>query len=257
LIQHALGAGDSFSWGLFASNFAFQDEVELLAGQTAIYSNFGFNSVTKWQHHECFPNGQPPEGGFAVLSFDDVTRAGRVSAYTPDGTGAVNVSWTRFGVTDLSAVPAWRQSLYGAFSLSAGYPSAAIVLMASAFEAFFMESMRLEWEDSGRDLQGFDKLSGDNIRITSLVTWLPQALGLQQFSPAACSNWKSMVNGRRNDVVHKARIDFKPEEAAASMKAAIEAIVAIDPLALVRPHPYYRTTTNAGNLPQGGADGNS
>ena len=51
--------------------------------------------------------------------------------------------------------------------------------------------------------------------------------------------WREKVNGRRNAVVHRAVIDLTQAQAEESMRAALEAIVLVDPSALVRPHAYY------------------
>ena len=155
----------------------------------------------------------------------------------------VDAEWYRFAVHEVDAVPAWRQSLFGAATLINTNPAAAVVLIAAGFESFFLETMRIAWSEKGLQEAAFVRLSARNLPISSLVEWLPPTvgrLGLLDAPGDMYQRWKELVNKRRNDVVHRANVHLSTVQAMESLRAALESITFLDELALTRPHAYYR-----------------
>ena len=131
--------------------------------------------------------------------------------------------------------------MFGAATLIDTHPSAAIVLVAAGFEAFFNETMRIAWRERELDTAAFDRLNARNLPISSLIEWLPSAVGRPTLrdAPGLNPRWEELVNRRRNAVVHQANVYFNSDEAKESMRAALECIAFIHPAAFVRPHAYY------------------
>lgn len=242
IINHAIGWLDSVAWGSLCSNFILTDhDISVSSLDTVTYSDMPTESVTEWLHCSSWPNVRRGDVPYVTLSFNDIERSAMLFAFNRPLTDPTQFSgiWTRFGITTAQIPPpAWRQSLYSAYSLAVSHPASSIVMSAASFEAFFMESMLMSWEASVRDIVAFKRLS-DNTGITNLVNWLPQVLGRPPFEGSARSNWQQLVNRRRNDVVHRARVNFGLKEAAESISATVDAILALDSEALVRPHAYY------------------
>ena len=132
--------------------------------------------------------------------------------------------------------------MFGAYQLIETNPSAAVVLIASGFESYFLDIMRIAWQESGLQVSAFDRMTDRNPPITSLVTWLPAAVGRSTLNEAPGdlhTRWSNAVNKRRNDVVHRANVHFTSTEAQDSLSVALETICYFDEAALARPHAYY------------------
>jgi hypothetical protein len=248
LILEALALIDAVTWSLFGSDIYIFDQTELTPGGMVSY-NVQLE-VAKWQHHEARLVDAANARYSANINFYDDLKWGFLSLLDSQAASeaaespprSVGVLWYRFGISESGKVPAWRQSLFGAATLIATHPSAAIVLVAAGFEAFFMETMRIAWRERQLHMVAFDRLNARNPPISNMVGWLPTVVGrsaLQEVSPELYERWENLVNRRRNAVVHQANVDFTTLQAQESMRAALECIEAIDPAALVRPHAYY------------------
>ena len=122
-------------------------------------------------------------------------------------------------------------------------PSAALVLIAAGFEAFFLETMRINWKEKGLRMSSFGRIRKQ--AISGLIDWLPGAVGLRSLSDGPDNleaQWKSLVNERRNDVVHRANVHFTSAQARESFGCAIRCISFIDELGIFRPHVYFAGT---------------
>ncbi|MCC6774551.1 MAG: hypothetical protein IT360_25470 [Gemmatimonadaceae bacterium] len=205
-------------------------------------------AVAKWLGHVCFvAPGAPPSLNANFLDLGDSlfvylrdSMAGSAERIEP--TTDFEVSWQYYGLTTLSAVPAWRQALHGATLLIPTNPAAAVVLVASGFEAFFLTFMRICWKEAGLQPAAFDNMAGRNPAITGLVNWLPASVGRSVLADAPASlgdRWAQLVNKRRNDVVHRAQVHVTSDEAYESLRTALETVCFFDDKALVRPHVYY------------------
>ncbi len=247
LILEALALIDPVTWSFLCSDVYIGDNGQISQGQ--IFSYSVTETVAKWQHQEVRPNAISGQRYLPALQFYDEYRWGFLSVFDatpsqPPATPppAIDFLWYRFALSEQGAVPAWRQSLFGAATLLTTHPSAAIVLVAAEFEAFFTETMRIAWREKQLDPGAFDRLARRNLPISTLVEWLPAAVqrpALRDVSPSLHGRWDQLVNRRRNAVVHEANVHFNSEQAQQSMRAALECITAIDPAALIRPHAYY------------------
>jgi len=246
LILEGLAVNDTLVWGFFASDIALQHGAEAQLGAPVLYElPQPTKAVAKWGHWEA----RPADLRYAAtLSFTDDSAFLWLNELLPGSNPnqgvatRVHVEWTRFGVSSLDKVPAWRQSLYAAATLVSTNPSAAVVLIAAGFEAFFNDVARIRWKENQLDPAGFTRMSARNLPITSLVEWLPEAVGMPSFKSAPNglhARWDKLVNQRRNSVVHRATVHMSSEEARESLRAALECCAYLDPHALVRPHPYY------------------
>ena len=247
LILQALSSIQPITWSLLASDIYIYDERTLRLGETVSYGLTSTN-VAKWVHHQCSPLASSGERYIPTVSFYELAGflalldTQSLSQPVEDPPPECEVSWYRFGLTQLGAVPAWRQSLFGAATLIAENPAAAIVLIAAGFEAFFLETMRIAWSESHIDPAAFERLNRRNIPISQLVDWLPPVVGKRSLLEAPGDLhkiWEERVNRRRNDVVHRANVHLTSAEARDSMRAALDCIVFLDEPALVRPHSYY------------------
>lgn len=252
LVLEALCLIDTPTWNLFSSDIYMWDDSELTFPDTVSY-DLKSVQVAKWQGHDAFPKAF--ESGMRyqadVVFFDSISEPSALLYLTDtlattqapdDPIPPTRATWWRFGVRELGSVPAWRQSLFGAASLVNSNPSAAVVLIAAGFEAFFTETMRIGWNERQLGQDAFDKLNRRNIAITSLIEWLPSAVGRQRLIEAPGNlhdKWSQLVNQRRNDVVHRANVHITSDQARESMRAALESMCFIDEAALVRPHVYY------------------
>lgn len=252
LILEALALIEPVTWSLFSSSMYIGDQGKVPFGQGVYYDLQGL-SVAKWLHLEVSPSITSGQPYYASVHFTE-TLAVMITAPMKTGTDEtepdlpdeVDAQWYRFGVHELGAVPAWRQSLFGAASLIQTYPSAAVVLIAAAFESFFLETMRIAWSEKGLEEAAFARLSDRNLPITSLVEWLPPTVGRRSLADVPGTlyqRWKEQVNRRRNDVVHRANVHLSANEAMESLRSALECIAFLDEVALLRPHSYYRTTS--------------
>ncbi len=240
-----LALSDTVVWGFFASDIAVRDDAEVPVGAPVVYEMPpSVHSVAKWQHWETRPADLRYAAtlsfndGLGFLSLADLIPAGAEAGLTT----RINVGWTRFGVSRLEAVPAWRQSLYAAANLLESYPSAALVLIAAGFEALFNDLARIKWDERRLDKQAFKRMTAGNPSIAQLVRWLPEAVGLPSFMAAPDGlhgRWSECVNERRNSVVHRAKVHFSSDDARESMRVALECAAYLDPDAFVRPHVYY------------------
>lgn len=246
LVRHSLAIIEPIAWSLFASDMFIGEKFEAHPDDVLWYDVQNL-IIAKWQHQESTPNASSGERYIpgvtfgttsAVVSFQDSLAA---SGTSPDSTTLASVSWFRFGLSSLGAVPAWRQSLFGAATLIDSNPPAAIVLIAAGFETFFLETMRAGWQEKGISEEAFNNLNRNNPAISYLVRWLPSIVGRPSLtdSPILHEQWQTLVNRRRNEVVHSANVHFTTEEARESMRTALECITYLDPVALVRPHVYY------------------
>jgi len=203
--------------------------------------------VAKWLREDTIPRPGsglryiPEVGAYGDFVFITLRDAMEYTLPPEEPPRSIDISWYRFGLSDLSAVPAWRQSLFAAAMMIDSNPSAALVLIASGFEAFFTETMRIKWLELGLRAASFKNVVASQ-RIASLVEWMPGAVGMPALPEASDDlhqRWRSLVNGRRNAVVHRANVHFTSEQAIESLRCALECISSLDSLALFRPHPYY------------------
>lgn len=248
LILEALSVIDTLTWSLFSSNMYIWDQVNVSPGDYVSYDLRGL-IVAKWQHHEARPNASSGQRYVAEVYFAESLAFLYVTdtqPSTPQGDETVpevEATWYRFGLQQAGAVPAWRQSLFGAATLVTTHPAAAVVLVAAGFESFFLETMRIAWRERLLDQAGFERLNRRNLPISSLVEWLPPAVNRPSLLDAPgdlYQRWRTLVNERRNDVVHRADVHLTTDQAMESMRVALESITFIDDVALVRPHAYYR-----------------
>ncbi len=250
LVKEAFALIDTIAWSLFGSDLYIWDEVQVPTGDYASYDLQALQAV-KWQHHEVHPDASLGGryaaeiyffGGAAYLTVTDTQPASEQAVVSE-----VNVVWYRFGLSQQGTVPAWRQSLFGAATLVTTHPAAAVVLVAAGFESFFLESMRIAWRENQLDEASFERLSRRNFPLTSLIEWLPPAVRHPSLldNLALHRKWKTLVNERRNDVVHRANVHLTSAEAMESMSSALDCICFIDEVALVRPHAYYRSEAGA------------
>lgn len=262
LIFEALAIIDARVWSLFGSDMYIWDQTEVPLGDYVSYDLVGLD-VAKWQHYETVPSSSSGERYVANILFSDTVGFLYVTdtqaSIQQEDQGAqteeeqpvqhVEASWFRYGLQEPGAVPAWRQSLFGAAAtLVTTHPPAAVVLIAAGFESFFIETMQIAWREKQLDPAAFDRLNKRNLPLSSLVEWLPPAVNRRSLLDAPgdlYQRWKTLVNGRRNDVVHRAEVHLTTDEAMESMRAALECITFIDEDALVRPHAYYRTMPGA------------
>ena len=232
-----------------ASDYVVYDSRELLLGQTQVYS--GREPVAKWIHHIAIADKFPAHTA-TVTPVDHAD--GQMSivvrllnafggSAAPDQEEAKGiVSWYRFGLSSLAAVPSWRQSLFAASTLVASNPAAAVVLVAAGFEAFFTEFMRIKWRERDLHARSFETMSRQVQSIASRVSWLPAAVGIAPLSDAPDNlydRWQRAINKRRNDVVHRADVHVTSAEAHESIRVVIDAISFFDPYAFVRPHAFF------------------
>lgn len=244
LIHEALAMIDPVTWSLFSSNFYIYDQQRLNPGERALYNVEVSDQVAKWLHSEVRPdaasNARYQCSLWTAWPYLTATLVDTQEDAEPEP--APTAEWYWFGLSDLKAVPAWRQALFGAATIITGNPPAAAVLIAAGFEAFFTMTMRAAWEERGLGRAKFGKIMGKNLSISSLVDWLPAAVGapdLQDAPDDLHSRWADEVNNRRNRVVHDANVFITAEEAQESMRIALDAIAYFDKLALVRPHVYF------------------
>ena len=252
LILEALCLIDSPAWNLFSSDLYMWDDTDLTFPETISYDLKNLQ-VAKWQGQDAFPKAFLQNMRYqANVTFFDYLPEPSAFLYLndtlattqppEDPPSTIRTTWYRFGLRELGSVPAWRQSLYGAAILVHSNPSAAVVLIAAGFEAFFTETMRIGWKERQLSQDAFERLNRRNIAITSLLEWLPPTVGRQRLLDAPGNlqeKWLQLVNQRRNDVVHRANVHITSDEATESMRAALECISFIDEAALVRPHAYY------------------
>lgn len=253
VIRQSLAKLDALTWSLFGSDLYISDQFRLDPSDYAQYNMAALEQV-KWHHQEAYPAyGSGSRyiaqtlflGALGFVSLQDTVRSEGEDGTTPRTEEAapepVEVFWWRFGLQNREAVPAWRQSLHGAATLVQTNPSAALVLIASGFESFFIETMRIAWLESQMDASAFQRLNRRNLPISNLVGWLPATVKMPSLPSdnALYERWRRLVNERRNSVVHRAVVHFTPDEARESMLAALECIEFIDATALVRPHAYY------------------
>jgi hypothetical protein len=101
-------------------------------------------------------------------------------------------------------------------------------LIAAGFEAFFIETARIRWNEAGLRKGAFKEVARQP--ISALVDWLPALLNMPSLRDdvALHADWKRLVNDRRNDVMHRANVHFMPDEAKESLKCAINAISFLD-----------------------------
>lgn len=247
LILEGLATVDSLVWSLFGSDMYIWDQVQVPVGEFVSYELQQLN-VAKWQHQEVYPSASSGQRYVAEVYFSDSAAV----LFVSDTQGPVQPEdqppppveaiWYRFGLREPAAVPAWRQSLFGAATLVTTHPAAAIVLVAAGFESFFIESMRIGWREKQLDQTAFERLNRRNLPLSSLVEWLPPAVNRPSLLDAPgdlYQRWKTLVNERRNDVVHRANVHLTTDQAMETMRAALECITFIDEAALVRPHAYY------------------
>lgn len=261
LILEALAIVDTLAWSFFGSNMYIWDQTKVPHGDFVSYNLQQLN-VAKWLHQEAFPNASSGERYVANVYFSDDlaflyltdTKAPAQQEDEPvpeqeeEPAAEVEASWYRFGLQEPAAVPAWRQSLFGAATLVTTHPSAAVVLVAAGFESFFIETMRIAWREKQLDQTAFDRLNKRNLPLSSLIEWLPPVVNRQSLVAAPgdlYERWKVLVNERRNDVVHRANIHLTTDQAMKSMRAALDCMAFIDEAALVRPHAYYRTAAGS------------
>ncbi len=238
---------DTVAWSNFASDIAIYDTFDLRRDDVQLYEVEV--AAAKWLHYETRPNSMSGERYVASLTFNEPWISVRIDDTTPFAVGeppeAVEVTWVQYGLTSASAVPAWRQSLWGSATLLSSNPAASVVLAAAGFEAFFLETMRLWWREAGLAEGAFKRLADSNPSIARLVEWLPAAVNRRPLpdTPEVHERWQRLVNKRRNDVMHRAQVHATSDEARESLAAAIEAVTCVDELALVRPHAYYAGAT--------------
>ena len=245
LVLEGLKRSDTVVWGFFASDVAVRDETEASVGAPLVYDMPpAVKAVAKWQHWET----RPADLRYAAtLSFNDDLGFLWLADLLPSAeaaglTARIHVGWTRFGVSRLEAVPAWRQSLYAAANLLDSYPSAALVLIAAGFEALFNDLVRIKWDERRLDKQAFKRMTERNPGIAQLIRWLPEVVGLPSFVSAPNElprRWADCVNERRNSVVHKAKIHLSSDDARESLQVGLECAAYLDPDSFVRPHVYY------------------
>ena len=245
LIHEALATIDPVSWSQCSSDFYIYDQPTLKPGERVLYNVAVSDQAAKWLHSEAHPNAASNSRYQCNLStawpYIAATLVDTQAHKDPEPVPPA--VWYWFGLSDLTAVPAWRQALFGAATLVVTYPPAAVVLVAAGFEAFFTMTMRTAWEEKGLGPAKYGKLMRRNPSISHLMEWLPAAVGapdLLDAPDALHSRWTDKVNNRRNRVVHDANVFITAEEAKESMRTALDVITYIDPLAFVRPHVYYR-----------------
>ena len=254
IIRQSLANLDALTWSLFGSDLYISDQLSLDPSDHAVYNMAALDQV-KWHHQEAYPTYDSGSryvaqtvflGVLGVVSLQDTARSMEGETETPPAEAQaapepVQVFWWRFGLQNREAVPAWRQSLHGAATLVQTNPSAALVLIASGFESFFIETMRIAWLEGQMDASAFQRLNKRNLPISNLIEWLPATVDMPSLPSdnTLYERWKRLVNARRNSVVHRAVVHFTPDEAKESMLAALECIEFIDAAALVRPHAFY------------------
>ncbi len=245
LITESLAQTDTITWSLAASDFVVWDRFQMTRDDYAVYTLD--EPVRKWLREDSVPRPGsglryiPEVAAFENSVFVTMRDTLEYSDAPENPPPPVEVTWYRFGLSDLTAVPAWRQSMFAAAMMIGTNPAAALVLIAAGFEAFFTDTMRIKWHEARLRKRGFRDIIGSQ-RIATLVDWLPGVVGLPSLVDAPDGlhgRWKDLVNGRRNDVVHKANVHFSPDEARESLRCALECVSYVDKLALFRPHPYY------------------
>ena len=249
LILESLANLWEVNWGLLASNFwiGARNNVELNnyvsydisdAPERLRQHGITADQVDKWNHHVVFVDDDDDAGLYVTLNATENKILIGLSALW-NSRDTAPVRWWRFGISNRDVVPAWRQSLFGAFNLITTSPSAAVVMIAAGYEAFFIETLRVKWVERGFDLGAFERLNERNPPVATLMRWLPEIVGLQSLTGTLQEDWMKKVNQLRNDVVHRGNVHVTSEEARDSLRVALTAMVAIDPAALVRPHAYW------------------
>jgi hypothetical protein len=240
----ALAANDRIAWSLASCDFVLWEHFQMSPGEVAMY-NLQQHTVAKWLGTHSSPEPNVFRYGLVISTVDEliVVALSDSQSWEPAPEPLptnIPVSWWRFGLQNLNSVPAWRQSFFGASEMIESYPSAALVLIAAGFEAFFIETARIRWNERGLRRSAFKDVAG-NQRIAGLVDWLPALLDMPSLRDDGelYGNWKRLVNDRRNDVVHRANVHFTPEQARESLKCALKTISHLDDAALFRPHVYY------------------
>ena len=179
LIHEALAMIDPVTWSLCSANFYIYDQPKLEPGERALYNVEVSDQVAKWLHSEVRPQAASNARYQCALStawpYLAATLVDTQEHPEPEPTPAVEWYW--FGLSDLTAVPAWRQALFGAATIIVANPPAAVVLVAAGFEAFFTMTMRIAWEEKGLGSAKFKKIMDRNLSISGLVEWLPAAAG--------------------------------------------------------------------------------
>jgi hypothetical protein len=243
-VTTALAANDRIAWSLASCDFVLWEHFEMSPGDVAMY-NLQQHTVAKWLGTQAAPMVGLNRYGLTVSVLDQLIVVALSDSRRweppPDPPLVdIPVSWWRFGLQNLNSVPAWRQSLFGASEMIETYPSAALVLIAAGFEAFFIETARIRWNERGLRRSAFKDIAG-NQRIAGLVDWLPTLLDMPSLKDDTelYADWKRFVNDRRNDVVHRANVHFTPAQAKESLRCALKAVSYLDESALFRPHVYY------------------
>lgn len=247
LIFEVLAQKDVITWSLFGCDCLIGEELQLGLNDYAYYKLP--THVKKWLHLEIAPNETPGTRYVANVAeadmdtiYIDIKDTAAYASPPEDPPPTIDVTWYRFGLADLNAVPPWRQSLFGAATLLVENPSAAIVLIAAGFEAFFAEFMRIRWIEQGLDIKAFEHLMDRPQPISSLVDWLPASVGVPTLREGPADlrkDWGQLVNTRRNYVVHRANVNITSLEAFESLRVALKTIMFFDRFALTRPHVYY------------------
>jgi len=240
-VAKALQDVDLAAWGFLASDFVAFDNFQMNYGDWVTYTVD--QPVTKWLYAEVLPRPGADRYLRTINAWEDFVMV-TVEDTTPlephDDPQVVPMTWYRFGLRDLRVVPAWRQSMFAAAQMIWNNPAAAVVLIAAGFEAYFIETMRINWQERGYRPNAFGKIRKQP--ISALIDWLPGAVGLQSLADSSDnlqSSWNTLINERRNDVVHRADVHVTTEQAMESLACALKCIHFIDALGLIRPHTYF------------------
>lgn len=249
-IKGSLAALNMTMWSLFSCDMYIYDAGQLQPGRLISYKGSISGSpdiAEKWLRHDAWLTENPGgryQANVLFLGFPPSTYFVIHDQWPSQAVAEphleIGFSWYRYGLSTVGAVPPWRQALFGAVTLIHSNPAAAVVLIAAGFEAFFLETMRIGWQEKGLDMAAFRRL--DRGSLASLVEWLPAAIQLPSLIDAPNGlhgRWKTLVNQRRNDVVHRADVQVTSDQAQESLKVALDAITFLDPFALVRPHVYF------------------
>lgn len=246
-LRGALADLDTTQWSLFSCDRYIYDNFAIQPGSIVNYTgaaNPPIPKFEKWLRHDAWIQDGSGRYQANPLFLETLTyfllRDQWPGTVQPDPLPSIGYSWYRYGLSAVGAVPAWRQALFGAVTLVLNNPAAAVVLIAAGFEAYFVETMRIAWKENGLDEAAFRRL--DRNTLTSLVEWLPAAVRFPSLVDAPNGlhgRWRTLVNQRRNDVVHRADVQVTSEQAQESLNVTLEAVTFLDPFALTRPHAYF------------------
>ena len=251
-IKEALARLDTIAFALFASDRWIGAQADLTPGEVISYS-LPTEGVKKWVYNETQrTSGHTPSMPWPQMLFIDTATSPLAMLWLQPSAGSelgdnheekVAATWYRFGLSELDAVPAWRQTLFLAARNATTTPAASIVLTATAFEAFFIESMSIFWREAGNPTSAFKAVTQNRPSVPNLVRWMPELLLKRRFEEAPenlFGRWERDINGLRNRVVHEGHVQVTSEEATESLRTALDCITFFDDLALVKPHSYYR-----------------